>query len=95
MHSVGVGDILEHVSKVVGQDDTVPVEEGAVTGLSDPGGKKQTAQSAMSFPGHMYTSTNIILCKHQTIEIIYLLRYVIHVPVTCIRLKEYALNAMC
>ena len=44
MHSVGVGDILEHVSKVVGQDDTVPVEEGAVTGLSDPGGKKQTAQ---------------------------------------------------
>ena len=55
MHSVGVGDILEHVSEVVGQDDSVPVEEGAVTGLPDPGGKKQTAQSAMSFPWNMYT----------------------------------------
>ena len=60
MHSVGVGDILEHVSEVVGQDDSVPVEEGAVTCLPDPGGRKQTAQSAMSFPWHMYTSTNII-----------------------------------
>ena len=81
MYSVGVVDILEHVSEVVGQDDSVPVEEGAVTGLPDPGGKKQTAQSAMSFPGHMFTSTNIILHKHQTIEIIHFLKYVIHVPV--------------
>ena len=81
MYSVGVGDILEHVSKVVGQDDSVPVEEGAITGLPDPGGKKQTAQSAMSFPWNMFTSTNIILHKRQTIEIIYLLKYIIHVQV--------------
>lgn len=39
---MGVGDILKHVGQVVGEDHSVPVEEGAVTGLAHPGGKKTT-----------------------------------------------------
>lgn len=37
MYSVGVGDVLEHVRQIVRQDHSVPVEEGAVTGLAHPG----------------------------------------------------------
>lgn len=42
MYSVGVGDVLEHVGQVVWEDHSVPVEEGAVTGLTHPGGEKTT-----------------------------------------------------
>lgn len=42
MYPVGVGDILKHVGQVVGEDHSVPVEEGAVTGLAHPGGQKTT-----------------------------------------------------